>query len=300
MKPALFKYVLATSREEALALKSEYGDEARFLAGGQSLIAMMNFRLLQPAVLIDINPIAELEGTRFETGGTLRIGAMTRYRDVERDGTLTARQPLIAQAVPFIAHSQIRNRGTVGGSLAHADPAAELPAVMMALGARMRVQSAKSERWIAADDFFLGIMTTALGPDEMLLEIEVPPPPSGAGTCFMEVARRRGDFALAGVAATVALQDGDCIQASLAFCSLGDRPINGRAATEPLVGKPMTEAAIEEAARIARDLVEPMGNIHASKQFQRHLAAVLTGRALRLAAERADSRRDKRWPANVA
>ena len=197
---------------------------------------MMNFRLVQPAVLIDINPIMEMDGVRAGASGGLRFGALTRYRAIRRNVEVSNCHPLIAETIPFIAHTQIRNRGTIGGSLAHADPAAELPAVMVALGGRMRVQSSKSERLINANDFFLGIMTTALSPEELLLEVDLPASLPGTGTCFMEVARRRGDFALAGVATTVTMQDGACIQATLAFCSLGDRPLNARAAAEVLVG----------------------------------------------------------------
>jgi carbon-monoxide dehydrogenase medium subunit len=300
MKPAPFKYVLARSLEEALAAKSEYGDESKFLAGGQSLIAMMNFRLVQPAVLIDINPLTELDGLRLDANGAMRIGALTRYRTIQRDVGVSTRQPLIAESIPFIAHPQIRNRGTIGGSLAHADPAAELPAVIVALGGRMRVQSSKSERWIEADDFFRGIMSTALEPDEILLEIDVPAALPGTGTCFMEVARRRGDFALAGVAATVTIEDGACIHASLAFCSLGERPVNARTAAQVLIGTAATETAIDAAAKIAQELLEPTGNIHAGREFQRHLAGVLTRRALRSAAQRAESREGNRRPADVA
>ena len=299
MKPAPFKYIAAHSIEEALALKSEYGDDAKFLAGGQSLIAMMNSRLVQPAVLIDINPLSDLDGLRPDASGALRMGAVTRYRTIQRNVDVGIRQPLIAETLAFVAHPQIRNRGTVGGSLAHADPAAELPAVMVALGGRMRVGSSKSERWINADDFFLGIMTTALAPEEMLIEIDVPASPRGTGTCFMEVARRNGDFALAGVAATVTMQDGTCIQATLAFCNLGDRPTNAGAAAKVLVGNAASDSAIEEVANIAQGLAEPVGNIHASKSFQRHLAGVLTRRAVRSAAQRAVASEHNRRPASV-
>src|SRR5580704_11831782 len=205
MKPAPFKYIAASSLDQALALKAEYGDEARFLAGGQSLIPAMNFRLARPAVLIDINPLSELAGIDRSDGETIRVGAVTRYRALERDTAFLNVCPLFADALPHIAHPQIRNRGTIGGNLSHADPASELPAISLALQARFRIQAAARERWIGAADFFAGALTTDLRPDEMLVEIELPPTRLRTGTCFMEIARRRGDFAIAGAAAMVTL-----------------------------------------------------------------------------------------------
>jgi carbon-monoxide dehydrogenase medium subunit len=287
MKPAPFKYTAAKSVEAALAVKGEHGDEAKFLAGGQSLVPMMNFRLAQPAVVIDINGLPELGRVQVDGKGALRIGALARYRTVQLDAEVSRRQPLIAECLPHIAHLQIRNRGTFGGSLAHADPAAELPAVMVALGARMHVRSLQSERCINADDFFLGIMTTALAPDEVLLEIEIPACSADTGAAFMEVARRHGDFALAGVAATVTIRNGACAGASIALCGVGDRPVNARKAAAMLVGGAVTEEAIDRAADVVQELVEPQGSLHASQHFQRHLAGVLTRRALRLATQRA-------------
>src|ERR1700684_3085620 len=172
MKPAPFRYVAAQSVEQALALKAEHGDEARFLAGGQSLVPTMNFRLTQPAMLIDINPLTELSGVNNGASDRVRIGALTRYRTLERDPTVADRLPLIAEALPHIAHPQIRNRGTIGGNLAHADPASEMPAIVLGLGGRLRAQSVRGERWIDASDFFIGALTTALAADEMLMELE--------------------------------------------------------------------------------------------------------------------------------
>src|SRR3972149_1751426 len=168
MKPAPFRYVAAESIESALALKAEHGDDARFLAGGQSLIPAMNFRLAQPAVVVDINPLGELDFVRAAGAGGLRIGALTRHRTLERDALVAQRQPLVREAVPHVAHPQIRNRGTLGGNLAHADPASELPALMLALSARLRAQSARGERWIEAREFFRGVFTPALRADELL------------------------------------------------------------------------------------------------------------------------------------
>src|SRR5579863_6434060 len=198
MKPAPFRYFAARTLEQALQLKVEHGDEARFLAGGQSLVPTMNFRLTQPAALIDINPIADLAGIKNGSGEGLRIGAMTRYRTLERDPIIARHVPLMEEALPHIAHPQIRNRGTIGGNLAHADPASEMPAIVLTLGGRLRAQSAKGERWIDAGAFFVGLLTTDIQDDEMLVEIAFDRPSRRSGACFMEVARRRGDFALAG------------------------------------------------------------------------------------------------------
>src|ERR1700686_587863 len=189
MKPAPFKYLAAPPLAHALALKAEHGDGAKFLAGGQSLMPAMNFRLARPAILIDINEIEGLSGIRPSAGAT-RVGPLTRYRTLQRDADFARAFPLIGEALPHIAHPQIRNRGTIGGNLSHADPASELPAIAVALKARFRVQAAR-ERWIEASDFFVSALTTALRPDEMLVEIELPLAKTRTGSCFMEMARRR-------------------------------------------------------------------------------------------------------------
>src|SRR3954469_17161009 len=188
MKPAPFKYIAATSLEQALSLKAEHGDEAKFLAGGQSLMPAMNFRLARPAILIDINQIEPLAGVRPGASAGTRIGALTRYRQLERDAGLIRDFSLLDDALPLIAHPQIRNRGTIGGNLSHADPASELPAIAVALGARLRLQAASGERWVAARDFFVGALTTDLAADEMLVEIELSLPRPRTGSCFMEIA----------------------------------------------------------------------------------------------------------------
>jgi len=288
MKPAPFRYVAAKNLAQALALKAEHGDEARFLAGGQSLVPTMNFRLTQPALLIDINPLEELAGTRDGESGRLRIGALTRYRTLERDPATARELPLVHEALPHIAHPQIRNRGTIGGNLAHADPASEMPAIVLALGGRLRAHSAKGERWIAAPDFFVGALTTALAPDEMLTEVELPAAPPRSGSCFMEVARRRGDFAIIGVAVTLRLDiDGRCAGARIALCNAADAPLLATAASQSLAGRKIAAAEIDEAADLVRRAVDPPGSIHAGKDFQRHVAGVLTARALAVANERA-------------
>ena len=213
MKPAPFKYVVATSLEHALSLKSEHGDEARFLAGGQSLIPTMNFRLARPSVLIDINGLKEIAGVD-GADGDIRVGALTRYRDLERNSDFLKSCPLFAEALPHIAHPQIRNRGTIGGNLSHADPASELPALAVAMRARMQIKSSSTERDVPASAFFQGLLTTDIGSEEMLVGITYPALSPRTGTCFQEVARRRGDFALAGVAAVVTLDAGAAMHGS--------------------------------------------------------------------------------------
>src|SRR5258707_10157555 len=245
MKPAPFKYIAATSLEHALVLKAEHGDDAKFLAGGQSLIPTMNFRLARPAVLIDINGIEDLAGIRPRAGATA-VGCLTRYRALQRDAAFALQFPLIGEALPHIAHPQIRNRGTIGGNLAHADPASEMPAIVVALAARLRAQSTRGERWIAASEFFTGALVTALATDEMLVEVELPAARPRSGACFMEVARRRGDFALIGVACTVRIDDdGRCAEARIGLCKLGDKPILAQDAGQSLSRQPMSTAQID-------------------------------------------------------
>jgi CO/xanthine dehydrogenase FAD-binding subunit len=287
MKPAPFKYIAASSLDQALSLKAEYGDEARFLAGGQSLIPAMNFRLARPEVLIDLNGLAELAGIDQSEAETIRVGAMTRYRALERDQAFLKTCPLFADALPHIAHPQIRNRGTIGGNLSHADPASELPAIATAMRARMKIKSSKGARELAVSEFFAGLLTTSLEPEEMLTGIALPTPPARSGSCFMEVARRRGDFALAGVAAIVALDDqGKCTDVRLALCGVGDTPVDASHAAASLIGQSCTEAAIEAVAADVQKAIAPPGNVHASADYQRHIAGVLTRRALAAAHER--------------
>ena len=288
MKPAPFRYVAARTLEQALQLKAEHGDEARFLAGGQSLVPTMNFRLTQPALLIDINPLCECAGLRRNGTQSVRIGALTRYRSLERDAATARDLPLVDEALPHIAHPQIRNRGTIGGNLAHADPASEMPAIVLALCGRLRAQSVRGERWIGAADFFTGALSTALEPDEMLLEVELPVAPPRSGACFMEVARRRGDFAIIGVACTVELDaDGRCTRARIGLCNAGDGPVFAAQASTSLHGRRIAAPEIEAAAALVQGAIDPGGNVHASKEYQRHLAGVLTARALAAANERA-------------
>lgn len=279
MKPAPFKYIIARTLDEALAAKAEYGGEAHFLAGGQSLVPTMNFRMATPAVLIDINPLAELSGVK--ANGLTRIGAMTRYRMLEADPAIAQHQPIMLEALPHIAHPQIRNRGTLGGNLAHADPASEMPAIVLALGGTLHLRSATAERQIAAEDFFIAALETAIQPDEMLAEIALPHQPANTGTCFMEVSRRQGDFAIAGIAAVVTRgADGTCTNARLAFCGVAERPFHADEAAHSLIGSNLDMAAIKQAGEGVMAALDPPGNSHGSPGYQRHIAGVLTRRAL--------------------
>ena len=289
MKPAPFKYLAPTSVEEALSHLAEHGYDAKVLAGGQSLIPTMNFRLAQPAVLVDLNRVADLFYINPEKNGGLRIGAMTRESQVEHDPAVAERAPLIAETMPHIAHEQIRHRGTFGGCLAHADPAAELPAVAVALKATMKVQGQAGERWVPADEFFLSLFTTAMMPDELLVEVAIPALPARTGWSFQEVARRHGDYALVGIAAIVTLDKKDqCEEVRLVYVSVGDRPQNAQQATESLKGQALTPEAIEAAAELAATAdTDPVKDIHASAEFRRHLVKVLTRKALTQAAARA-------------
>ncbi len=298
MKPAAFKYALPRTLDEALTVKAEHGDEAMFLAGGQSLVPAMNFRLAQPAVLIDINAVEELAFVRVDDeGGDLHLGALTRHRDLQFNPMIAATQPLVHEAAPNVAHQQIRNRGTLCGNLVHADPASELPAVMLALDARLRLQSTAGERWVAARDFFVSVFTTARADDEMLVEVALPAAAPGSGTCFLEVARRPGDYAMMGVAAVVVLDDdGTCRDARLTYCSAGETPVAASAAAAALIGGRAAADDIAAAADQAKQEIAPVGSVHASVDFQRHLAAVLTRRALHQAVARAAAAAPKAAP----
>lgn len=288
MKPAAFDYKAPRSIEEALEIKAQGGDEAKLLAGGQSLIPAMNFRVAQPALLIDLNKLDELRFIK-EDKGELKIGTMTTQATVEKSNAVKNANPLIHETMPFIAHPQIRNRGTFGGSLAHADPASELPVVATALGAKFKAQNTSGERWIEAKDFFLGFLTVSLEDDEMLTEISFPKFSKKTGWSFMEIARRHGDYAMAGVAALITINGGGtCKNARLVYLNVGDGPVDAVEASEILAGNKITEASIEAAAeKAAEDEIMPYGNVHASADYQKHLVKILTKRALTTAFERA-------------
>jgi CO/xanthine dehydrogenase FAD-binding subunit len=246
MKPAPFDYAVARSLDEAIGL---LGEEAKPLAGGQSLVPLLNFRLARPELLVDINGLTELACLE-RSEGALRIGALTRQSALERSELVAAGWPLLSQAVRFVGHPQIRNRGTVGGSVAHADPAAELPVALAAFDARFVAQSPRGRRTLQAGELFLGPLTTALAPDELLVEIEVPPPPGGAGTAFVEHCRTHGDFAIAGAAAVVVPAE----HAAVALLGAGPTPVRAPAAERAVVdGADAREAAALAASAIEDD-----------------------------------------------
>jgi carbon-monoxide dehydrogenase medium subunit len=289
VKPAPFDYRRPETLDEALAIFAELGSDAKALAGGQSLVPAMNFRLARPAVLVDLNRLDPLAYIDESPDGGLRIGAMTRQRAAERSPAIAGRASLLFEAMPWIAHPQIRNRGTVGGSLAHADPAAELPAVMVALDARFVLRSQTASRTVPAQGFYTGILSTALTPDELLTEIQIPPRSAHSGTAFMELARRHGDFALVGVAVELVLDEGgDCSSARIVLLSVGDAPVLATTAMAALVGNAPTASRIEDAGRVAAECdIDPPSDIHASSAYRRHLARVLVRRAITRAADRA-------------
>ncbi len=286
MKPPPFEYDAPETTEEAMSLLAEHGDEAKVLAGGQSLIPLLSMRLARPARLVDIGRIAELG--RYHVNGRTRIGATVRQCTVERSTALQAASPLLGKAIPFIAHGPIRNRGTIGGSVAHADPAAELPAVMLALEAEMVLRSASGgDRIVPAAEFFQGFLTTAALPHELLVEIRLPVWPSAAGAGFQEIARRHGDFAIVGAGAVVQLDPatGLVTDARLAFTGVAGTPVRAPEAERMLVGHEPTTAAIAEMAAVARAGLDPSGDVHASAAYRRHIAGVLTERVVKEAVD---------------
>ncbi len=290
MKLPPFAYRAPVSVDEVLSLLAEHGDEARVLAGGQSLLPLLAFRLARPSVLIDLNRVEGLAAIE-DRGSDLSFGAMVRERAAERSDLVQERLPLLAEALPLIGHAAIRNRGTIGGSLAHCDPAAELPAVALASSAVLIAESAaRGERAIPADEAFLGHFTTALEPDELLTSVRLPFVGPATGVSFVEVARRHGDFAMVGVAATVRLDQpgGDrIVDARLALIGMASTPVRPRPAEELLAGAQPTRAAVEEAAELAVRELDPPDDLHASSAYRRRVAAVLVRRALEQASQRA-------------
>jgi CO/xanthine dehydrogenase FAD-binding subunit len=285
MKPANFEYYDPSTIDEALALLSQYGDEARPLAGGQSLVPLMNFRLLRPAHIIDLNGIAALNFLQADAG-ELRIGATTRQRQLERSSEVGARWPLLRDATSYIGHAQIRNRGTVGGSLAHAFPSAELPIAMVTLGASFVLRAKSEQRTVAADGFFLSFMTSALQLGELLVEIKVPALAPNTGWSYQEVSRRHGDFALAGAASLVTL-DAAGIITHAKLTLTGTTPMPSTSAQELMLGQKPSESLFRESARrVCVDLVQD-SDIHASAEYRRSACEILARRALTEAAQRA-------------
>ena len=280
MKPPSFRYHAPKSLAEALDLLDTYADEAKVLAGGQSLVPMLNFRLALPGHLIDINGMPGLDRPeRTDTGW--RIPALVRQRDAERSPELSASMPMLHDALTQVAHPQIRNRGTICGSLAHADPAAEMPTVMVTLGASMTVVSRAGTRTVAADDFFVFHLTSALEPNEMLLGAEIPDPAPGTYTSFMEFAPRRGDFCLAGVGGSVTFDGGGRVRACrLTAAGVGATPTRLFEAEAALTGSGLTDIDLVEAAAAARREVSPTGDVHGDERYRRRLVGVLTRRVL--------------------
>ena len=286
MKPPPFDYLAPASVEEAFALLGDLGEGAKALAGGQSLVPMLNFRLVRPRHLVDLNGLTELAGIR-EDDGRLVIGAMTRQRAVERSALVRARCPLLAEAMPQIGHVQIRNQGTIGGSLAHADPAAELPALLVCLEGSVVVRSPAGHREVRARELFVSHLTTSLRPDELITEVRLPRLQTGAGWGFLEVARRHGDFALVGAAAVVSLASGRIAAPRVALFGCGATPVRATRAEAILAGQLPTPEAVAAAARDAAGALAPESDLHATAEYRRRVAQTLIGRALGLAIGRA-------------
>jgi carbon-monoxide dehydrogenase medium subunit len=278
MKASAFAYARATSVANALELLVAHGDGAKVLSGGQSLMPAMNLRLISPELIVDIGELAELRGIAVR-GGVIRIGALTRHVDLERSGEIAAHAPLLAQAIAHVAHPAIRNRGTLGGSLAHADPASELPACMLALNATVIVRGQSGERRIAAQDFFTGIYETALSPEELLVAVEFPVAQNNASHFFHEFARRHGDYAIVGLAAQAMVQENAFADLRLAFFAVGDKPVLAKAARK-LVGATITPALLSDASIALGEELDPQDDQQASAAMRRHLAKVLLVRCV--------------------
>jgi aerobic carbon-monoxide dehydrogenase medium subunit len=286
MKLPDFEYEAPTTLAEAVGLLAEHQDEASVLAGGQSLIPLMALRLARPPVLVDINGLSELSGVSL-ADGWVSVGAMTREYMAEESETVAESVPLLAAALPLIGHEAIRSRGTIGGSLAHADPAAELPAVARALGAEFVVRSQSGERVIPAAEWFEGYLATARRPDEILVEVRFPAAGPGTGASFQEVARRHGDFAMVGLAASLTLADGAVTDARLAFSGVADVPVRAAEAEAFLVGQEPSAQLFEEAARRATAGIDPPADLHGSAEYRKKVAAALVRRGLRAAVDSA-------------
>ncbi len=286
MKPPRFDYHAPQSIDQAVELLARYDGDAKVLAGGQSLMPMLNFRLARPAALVDVNRIPALAYIR-EEDGTVAFGAMTRQRTIEFSPVVARRLPLLQEATRWVGHLPIRSRGTIGGSIAHADPSAEYPAVLTALDGEVVVQGPRGRRTLKPAALFETYLTTSLAPDDLLVEVRLPAMAAGAGFAFEEFARRHGDFALVGIAAMVVRDGARCTTARLASAGAGPVPVRLRAAEEILERDGLGAAAIDAAAARAAELVNPDSDVHASADYRRHLARVLTARALKRAVDRA-------------
>ena len=281
MKPAKFDYFAPSTLEEALQLLGQYGSDAKVLAGGQSLMPLMAMRLVRPAVVIDVNRVAGLGGISAEDGG-LTLGALTRQRAIERSALVQESFPVVAAAIPHIGHSQIRNRGTVGGSLAHADPAAEIPALCLALNAEFTVADSAGEQTVSANDFFVGLLTTALGPEQMLCRVRLPGLAGRWRWGFREVSRRDGDFALVGAIALLRVDDQEiCQEARITMFAVGETPIRIGPAEEALRGRVVDDQVRREVSALVSEAVSPASDIHASAEYRKEVSGVMARRALK-------------------
>lgn len=290
MKPPAFDYIAVATVDEAVAALVEAEGDGKLIAGGQSLMPMLNFRLAEPAILVDISKISDLSGTSVESDG-LSIGALTRHVEIETSHAVAEHFPVLAEAVKHVAHVAIRNRGTIGGSLSHADPAAELPMMAVLLDAVLTIAGPDGSREVTAEEFFIGALTTDLEDEEMVTRITLPFLPQNTGWGFAEISRRSGDFALAAASATLSFNDGKVSQARLAVTGVDDVPLRIKAAEDALCGGALDDAAIATVCDLVREAVNPNSDAQASADYRRHLIGVLAARVLRAAGERAQGGR---------
>lgn len=287
MKPAQFKYLRAKSVEEAVAALSDQAGDGKIIAGGQSLVPMLNFRLLRPTLLIDINGIEDLKFQAETPGGGLSIGALTRHHALETSPLVKRLFPVLSEAMTHVAHLAIRNRGTLGGSLSHADPAAELPLIAVLLDARIKTASASGGRTIAAADLFVAALTTSLLEAEIIVEVELPALPPATGWAFEEISRRSGDFALAAVGVLLTVAEGRVSSARIAMMGVGETPLRASRAETLIKGRVVDARLLDELATAVMDAAEPNSDLHASADYRRHLVGVLARRSVAAAWQRA-------------
>lgn len=286
MIPAPFDYITPATLEEAIRALDSHGEDAKLLSGGHSLLPMMKLRLANPKLLIDLSKIPGLSGIRQE-GDKITIGALTTHYQIESSELLKKKSPLLSQTARVIGDVQVRNRGTIGGSLAHADPAADMPATMLALGAELRARGPGGDRWLKAEDFFLGIMTTALSPTEILTEIRVPVLSGRYGTAYLKVPQKASGFAIVGVAVWLKVEGQRCTEIGVGITGLDAKPFRARRTEERLRGNKWVPNLVDEASSQVTQGVDPLSDIHASTEFRAHLARLYTAKAIQEAARRA-------------
>ena len=289
MKPAPFEYYAPANVAEALQTLTDLGYSGKVLAGGQSLIPAMNFRMAQPQALVDINNLKELDFIRLDQDGSLRIGAITRDNVVEKHPLVKERASLICETMVHIAHPAIRNRGTFGGAMAHADPAGQLPCISLALGMRFLIRKVGGERWVEAADFYQGPFTTVIEPEDLLVEVAIPAPLPRSGTCYRQVSRQQGSQVQVGVAVMVAVDErGLCKLANIAVLGVAERTLLAKEAAKQLIGRLPSEQTIKSAAEVVSTReIDPGTDIHATEEYRQHVTNVLTQRALSEAFSRA-------------